>query len=131
MNRGLSIKTNRGLTFFELLIVVAIIGFITMIAMPNYLESRRKATANTCISNQKLIYTAATMYMLAESDSLVSMGHKERLDALLDRGYLKGNKWPECPSGGIKDYNDYTIIFSGDIVEDVECDRDPTGHVWP
>ena len=102
-----------------------------MIATPNYMEARRKATMNVCISNQKLIYTAATIYMLQETDSLVPMGHKERLDALLEEGYLKGNKWPECPSGGVKDYNDFAIIFSGDIVADVECDRDPIGHVWP
>lgn len=122
---------SKGFTFFELLIVITIIGLLTLIAVPNYIKAREKATTNTCISNQKLIYTAATMYMLEESDSLVSMGHEERLNALLDKGYIKGNRWPECPSGGVKDYNDYTIIFSGDIVTDVECDRDPTGHVWP
>jgi len=122
---------SKGFTFFEMLVVVTIIGLLTMIAVPNYIEMREKATTVTCISNQKLIYTAATSYMLEESDSLVPMGHKERLDALLERGYLMGNRWPECPSGDVKDYNDFTITFSGDIVADVECDRDPTGHVWP
>ncbi len=122
---------SKGFTFFEMLVVITIIGLLLMIALPNYTEARRKATRNTCISNQKIIYTAATIYMMEESESLVGMGHKERLDALIDNGYIRGSKWAECPSSGDKDYDDYTIVFMSDIVSDVECDVEPSGHIWP
>ncbi len=107
---------SKGFTFFEMLVVVTIIGLLLMIALPNYINARTKAMTNTCVSNQKVIYTAATMYMIEESESLAGMGHKERLDALIDNGYIKGSKWAECPSGGTKDYDDYTIVFEGNIV---------------
>lgn len=124
-------KFETGFTFFEMLVVVTIIGLLTVIVVPNYIVARSKATAATCTSNQKVIYTAATMYMLEESESLAGMGHKEKLDALIDKRYLKGNKWAECPSSGDNDYNDYTIEIDGNIIVDVECDIDPTKHVWP
>jgi prepilin-type N-terminal cleavage/methylation domain-containing protein len=120
-----------GFTLTEIMIVVTIIGLIVMIAMPNYLETRRKATMNVCVSNQKLIYTAATNYMLNEAVSLVPMTDSQRLTALLNNGYLKGTRWPECPEGGIDYLNDFTITFSGNIVADVECDKNPAEHVWP
>lgn len=122
---------SKGFTFFEMLVVVTIIGLLLMIALPNYINARTKAMTNTCVSNQKVIYTATTMYMMEESESLAGMGHKERLDALIDNGYIKGSKWAECPSSGDKDYDDYTIVFASDIVSDVECDTEPSVHIWP
>ena len=129
--RRLCFTMKKGFTFIEIMIVVTIIGLIIMIAMPNYMETRRKATMNVCISNQKLIYTAATTYMLQESVSLVPMSDNDRLTALLDNGYLKGSRWPECTEGGIDHLNDYTITFSGNIVSDVDCSKNPAEHVWP
>ena len=69
--------------------------------------------------------------MLREPDSLADMDDKEKLDALINEGYLRGNKWCECPSSGDKDYNDYTIIMQGNIVADIECNEKPNEHVWP
>jgi len=64
------IYLQEGFTFIEIMIVIVIIGLIFGIALPNYFEARSKAITSTCASNQKVIYTAATMYMLAEPDTL-------------------------------------------------------------
>jgi len=113
------------------MIVLVIIGLLMAIALPNYVRGRSTARRNICISNQKIIYTAAAMYMNKETDSLEDMGHKERLDALIDRGYVRGQKWMECPSSDVKNYDDYSMAFESGFIEDIDCDEKPTEHVWP
>ena len=121
----------KGFTLFEMLVVTAILGLIMVIAIPNYLKARNNAMAHICASNQKMIYTAASMFMNSEEESLEAMGHKERLDALIEKGYIKGNNWCECPSGKDGSYDDYTLIFQDGYISDVQCDRKPADHVWP
>ena len=122
---------NRGFTLFEILVVLAIVSLVMLIAMPNYLKSRANAINTTCISNQRIIHTAATMYAIKEPDSLEPMGDRERVEALSSKGYLKGMNWAECPSSKDGSYDDYTLIFENNILSDVECSVNPSEHRWP
>jgi general secretion pathway protein G len=127
----INIRSQKGFSFIEIMVIIVIIGLILGIAMPNYLDARIKARKSICQSNQKIIYTAATMYLLAEPVSLEALPEDERLQALIDGGYVKGRQWCECPVSVDKDYNDYEIIFEDGIVADVECKEKPQDHVWP
>ena len=113
------------------MIIVVIIGLLMSIALPNYIRGRNKARNNICISNQKVIYTAAVMFMNKETDSLEDMGHKERLQALIDRQYIRGTRWLECPSSSDENYDDYTMTFENGFISDIECDEKPSDHTWP
>jgi len=51
-------------TLIELLIVVAIIGILAAIAVPNFLQAQTRAKVAKAVSNMKSIQTALEMYQL-------------------------------------------------------------------
>src|SRR4051812_25516531 len=55
-------KTTRGFSLLELLIVVAIILIIATIAIPSLLKSRQSANESAAVSNLRLMNTAEVTY---------------------------------------------------------------------
>ena len=61
-------KHEHGFTLIELMIVVVIIGVVAAIGIPNFIRMSENAEKASCISNQRNIFEAATLYA---SDNLV------------------------------------------------------------
>ena len=64
-----SMKTSRGFSLLELLIVVAIILIIATIAIPSLLKSRQSANEASAVSNLRLMNTAEVTYASASQGS--------------------------------------------------------------
>ena len=130
-NNITNMRSQKGFTLVEVMIVAAVMGFLAAIALIGYSRAQEGAQIAICRGNQKAIYEAAVLYALNEPDSLENKGQKARLDALIDRGYIRKESIFECPSSTIEDYDDYVLVFDGDYITDVNCETRPEDHIWP
>jgi len=62
-------RGEKGFTLIELMIVVAIIGILAAIAIPNFLSFKDKATRGTVIANLETIRSALSQYSADAQDN--------------------------------------------------------------
>jgi type IV pilus assembly protein PilA len=61
-------RTNKGFSLIELLLVVAIIVIVAAIAIPNFLRSRLRANETSAVASMRVINTAAVTYSITYPD---------------------------------------------------------------
>jgi prepilin-type N-terminal cleavage/methylation domain-containing protein len=111
------IKTNRqsGFTLVEIMIVVAIIGLLAAIAIPNFVKARGTAQKNACINNLRQIDGAKEQWALENKKSAGSAIS----DTTVIDAYIKGGA-PACPGGGSYTY--------GNVDANPTCSLSSAGH---
>ncbi|HEY5297864.1 MAG TPA: type II secretion system protein [Verrucomicrobiae bacterium] len=87
-----------GFTLVEIMIVVAIIGLLAAIAIPNFVRARSQSQAIACINNMRQIDSAIQQISMEKG---LAAGDTVNSDDLTS--YIKLNSAgsvPGCPAGG-------------------------------
>jgi prepilin-type N-terminal cleavage/methylation domain-containing protein len=118
----MKINTSRkaGFTLVEIMIVVAIIGLLAAIAIPNFVKARNTAQQNACINNLRQIDGAKHQWALENKKT-----DTDTPDSGMVGPYIKNNIFPNCPGGGT-----YTINV---MSTDPTCSKStlPSTHALP
>ena len=89
-----------GFTLVEIMIVVAILGLLVSLALPNFIKSRTNAQKQVCIENLAQIESAKQIWGIENGKH---DGDEVSVDDLVGPTlYIK--RQPECPGGGTYAY---------------------------
>jgi len=113
----------QGFTLVEMMIVVALIGLLSVIAIPNWVHARTTSQASACINNLREIWAATQQWAL---DNRQGPGTTVTPEEILP--YLKNAV--VCPAGGAAATfgSSYTLTTVSNVPI---CRIVPATHVLP
>ena len=85
-----------GFTLVEIMIVVAIIGLLATIAIPNFVRARLQAQRTACINNLRQIDSAKQTWAMENRAGQTALPTPANIQPYMGRG--TGGSLPSCPA---------------------------------
>jgi prepilin-type N-terminal cleavage/methylation domain-containing protein len=105
--------SRRGFTLVEIMIVVAIIGLLAAIGIPNYLHASRTSQTTACIDNLRKIDGAKAQWALELGKNLTDVPVSTDLEPYFGRGNTSSIGGIYCPLSGQGALNGYAVNAVG------------------
>ena len=108
-------------TLVEIMIVVAIIGLLAAIAIPNFVRARTQSQMNACINNLRQIDGAIQQWALENKKDAAAVVAEADVTPFLKSSVT-------CPSGGTTFADSYTVV---NVATEPVCQKVPLTHDLP
>jgi prepilin-type N-terminal cleavage/methylation domain-containing protein len=116
-----------GFTLVEIMIVVAIIGLLAAIAIPNFVKARTTSQMNACINNLRLIDSSKSQWALEQRKQSTDVPQDTDLQPYLGRG--SNGELPTCPVDPANTFD--TSYTANNVGSKPVCQIVSSTHILP